>query len=72
VIQNQAVVEYDHPKVGRVRFPAYPVKMGNGAELVSTPAPDLGEHTQEVLKEILLCSEDRIRNLVQSGVVICK
>jgi crotonobetainyl-CoA:carnitine CoA-transferase CaiB-like acyl-CoA transferase len=72
VLQNQAVVEYDHPKVGKVRFPAYPVKMGNGAEMISTPAPDLGEHTQEVLKDILLCSAERIDHLVQSGVVVCK
>jgi crotonobetainyl-CoA:carnitine CoA-transferase CaiB-like acyl-CoA transferase len=46
--------------------------MGNGAEMISTPAPDLGEHTQEVLKDILLCSEERIDHLVQSGVVVCK
>ena len=72
VVQNHAVVEYDHPKVGTVRFPAYPVKMGNGAEMISTPAPDLGEHTQEVLKDILLCSAERIDHLVQSGVVVCK
>jgi crotonobetainyl-CoA:carnitine CoA-transferase CaiB-like acyl-CoA transferase len=72
VIQNNAVVEYDHPAVGKVRMPAYPVKMGNGDQIVSTPAPDLGEHTMEVLKNVLNYSEENIRKYVESGVVVSK
>ena len=72
VLQNKAVVEYDHPVVGKVRMPAYPVKMGNGSSVHSTPAPDLGEHTIEVLKDVLNYSEENIQQYLDSGVVVRK
>ena len=72
VLQNKAVVEYDNPVVGKVRMPAYPVKMGNGSSVHSTPAPDLGEHTIEVLKDVLNYSEENIQQYLDSGVVVRK
>ncbi len=69
-LQNGAVVEVEHPDIGTVRLPAYPVKMPMGApELPSTPAPRLGEHTDSVLAELLSYSPDRIAALKASGAV---
>ena len=69
-LQNGAVVEYDHPDVGTVRLPAYPVKMKMGApEAPSTPAPRLGEHTDSVLAELLSYPPDRIAALKASHAV---
>ena len=53
-------------------MPAYPVKMGNGSSVHSTPAPDLGEHTIEVLKDVLNYSEENIQQYLDSGVVVRK
>ena len=64
VVQNNAVVEYEHPVVGTVKMPAYPVKMGNADQLKSTPAPDLGEHTIEVLKNVLNLTDENIKNFI--------
>jgi crotonobetainyl-CoA:carnitine CoA-transferase CaiB-like acyl-CoA transferase len=70
-LQNGAVVAYDHPDVGTVRLPAYPVKMKMGApEAPSTPAPRLGEHTDSILAELLSYSPDRIAALKASRAVI--
>ena len=68
-IQNEAVIECDHPAVGKFRMPAYPVKMGNSTEVVVEPAPDLGQHTTTVLKEILSMSDEQITNLKNSGAI---
>ena len=67
-IQNHTVVEHEHPQLGRVRYPAYPVKMGN-AEVISTPAPELGEHTGSVLQDILNYSTEQIEELKKLGIV---
>jgi len=45
------VVEVDHPALGRVRMPGPPVKMSATPPVASRPAPLLGEHTREVLRE---------------------
>ena len=45
------VVEMDHPALGRVRTPGSPIKMSETPPLVTRPAPMLGQHTREVLRE---------------------
>ena len=45
------VVEMDHPALGRVRVPGPPVKMSETPPVAARPAPLLGQHTREVLRE---------------------
>ena len=45
------VVELDHPSLGRVRMPGPPVKMSETPPVAARPAPLLGQHTREVLRE---------------------
>ncbi len=71
-IQNQAVVEYDHPVVGKVRMPAYPVKMGHDRPVISNPAPELGQDTRTVLAEVLSYSQEQINGLRTSGAIFCQ
>src|SRR5690606_4504846 len=63
-----ALVEIDHPVAPRVRQP------GPAALLSETPwrterAPLTGEHSGEVLRDLLGMSEDEVEALRQSGVV---
>jgi crotonobetainyl-CoA:carnitine CoA-transferase CaiB-like acyl-CoA transferase len=45
------VVETDHPSLGRIRTLGSPIKMSATPPNVGRPAPRLGEHTDEVLRE---------------------
>ncbi len=41
----------DHPDLGRVEMPGRPLIMGKGGWALRRPAPRLGQHTEEVLRE---------------------
>lgn len=60
---------YDHPTEGRVRHTGIPVKFGAGPCDVRCLAPNLGEHSREVLLEAGL-SDDEIDALVADGVAV--
>ena len=45
--------EIDHARAGRLTYPGLPFSTPNAERLPRRPAPLLGEHTQEVLQELL-------------------
>jgi formyl-CoA transferase len=51
VLARGMVVETDHPSLGRIRVVGSPVKMSDTPPNARRPAPSLGEHTAEVLRE---------------------
>jgi CoA:oxalate CoA-transferase len=51
VRHNEMVVELQHPKLGRIRQMGIPVRLGATPGEVVRPAPMLGQHTEEVLRE---------------------
>jgi len=51
VKHNGMVVELRHPKLGRIRQMGVPVQLSATPGRVVRPAPMLGEHTEEVLRE---------------------
>ena len=61
------LVESDHPTVGAVRQPRHPTQFEVTPAHHGIPAPDLGQHTDEVLREIGLA--DQIDALRADGVV---
>ena len=60
VQSRQLVVEIDHPTLGHMRTLGSPIKMSDTPPSVQRRAPLLGEHTEEVLREIGL-DEEAIR-----------
>jgi formyl-CoA transferase len=63
-----ATVEVDHPKIGRFRILNQPVKLSRTPAAIKTAAPELGTHTDEILKEIG-CDEQQIKALRAKGAV---
>ncbi|WP_332748153.1 CaiB/BaiF CoA transferase family protein [Hydrogenophaga sp.] len=68
-IARGMVVELDHPQAGLTRAVGCPLHFSASPDRSSTPAPLLGQHTREVLREFDL-SEAEIDTLMAEGVVI--
>lgn len=78
VIHNRCVIETEHPVTGKVKLLGPAVKYQAASSNVSTfresmlPPPLLGEHTEEVLKDVLGYDQDKVNLLTKTGVVYCK
>jgi crotonobetainyl-CoA:carnitine CoA-transferase CaiB-like acyl-CoA transferase len=59
--------EQHHPTVGPVRLPRHPARFASTRAALRGPAPDLGQHTDEILAELGLA--DRIEDLRNRAVV---
>jgi alpha-methylacyl-CoA racemase len=63
---REMVVEWEQPALGPVRQLGVPVKLSRTPGDVHAPAPALGEHTEEVLREAGFSNEE-IAGLLESG-----
>jgi crotonobetainyl-CoA:carnitine CoA-transferase CaiB-like acyl-CoA transferase len=68
VRSREMVVEMEQPQIGTVRLLGAPVKFGRTPARPDRPAPALGEHTDEVLREIGY-ADTEIAALKESGAV---
>jgi formyl-CoA transferase len=59
-------VELDHPQRGKWWNVGMPIKL-SGSPAVIKRSPTLGEHTEEILREVLGYSEERIAQLKGAG-----
>jgi crotonobetainyl-CoA:carnitine CoA-transferase CaiB-like acyl-CoA transferase len=68
VLHRKMLVETVHPRAGRVRQIGVPVKFSETPGEIKTPAPEIGEHTEEMLRE-LGYPEEEIGGLRKRGVI---
>ncbi|MBI4199905.1 MAG: CoA transferase [Chloroflexi bacterium] len=69
VLHRQAVVEIAHPTLGPVKAVNNPMRLSRTSPRVRLGAPDLGEHTGEVLREVLGYSNDLLEQLRRDKVI---
>lgn len=58
---REMIVEVEHPIAGNLKMPGVPVKMSGSSGYTFTHAPLLGQHTEELLKEMFGWDEETIR-----------
>ena len=64
-----ALVEMQHPRAGNVKMVGVPVRLSETPGSVRTPSPTLGEHTAEVLRDLLGMSSKAVAALRDQGVI---
>lgn len=67
VLAREMVVEVEHPVAGKLKMPGVPIKLSDTPGSVRTPAPVLGQHTEEILKELLGYNDEQIQDLRDSN-----
>ncbi len=65
---NEAIIEQEHPVAGPLRLPRPAARFHGTPQQISRHAPTLGEHTEEVLRE-MGCDDARIGTLRAEGVI---
>jgi len=63
------VTQWEHPLQPSLRLVSSPMKLSETPVRVEMPPPLLGQHTEQVLRDLLDCSDDRLTQL-RSGKVI--
>ena len=64
-----ALMDITHPKAGKLRVVRSPVRLSKLPERPDTPAPLLGQHTEEVLREVLGLKPAEISALLAAGAI---
>lgn len=66
---NHYILDLDHPSFGAVRTLGFPIWLSDSPARLEQLAPCAGQHTGQVLQELLGCSRETIHELAAAGVV---
>lgn len=66
---REMFVDIEHPIAGKMKITGAHIKLSETKAEIRTPAPLLGQHNEEVLKNILGLSDAEIENLVNEKVI---
>lgn len=68
-LANNYIAEYDHPAWGMIKSMGFPVDLEETPCSIRREAPEFGQHTEEILIEVLGYSWDDIADLKRSEVI---
>jgi crotonobetainyl-CoA:carnitine CoA-transferase CaiB-like acyl-CoA transferase len=68
VLEDEMILDLPHPEFGTVKTVAGPIKISDSS-IEHRRGPKLGEHTEEVLQELLDLSPEAISEYRQEGVL---
>jgi len=69
VLARNMIEQVDHPACGPIKLVNHPVKYSRVEPKIRSPPPMLGEHTYEVLSEVLGLGESDIEALKKEKTV---
>ena len=69
VLARDMIAEVQHDMTGTVQIPGIPIKLSETPGQIDAPAPNLGEHTSEVLTGLLGLGSEEIDQLKRDGIV---
>ena len=67
VAARGALVDVEHPVAGKMQMVGAPVRLSATPGGVRTPSPTLGQHTDEVLREVLSLGDAELAALRSGG-----
>ena len=68
-LDNRYIVDLDHPVLGHMQAVGFPVQFSQTPCAVQGPAPEFGQHTEEVLIEVAGYSWEDIASLREAGAI---
>ena len=69
VAARDMIVEVEHPDGGSTRMPGNPVKLSATPTTQYTPPPNLGQHTDDILKWLVGATDEEISQYRDKGVI---
>ena len=69
VTENHYLVDFEHPTLGVIKIPGYPGHFSESLAGTISAAPALGEHTEDVLREMGGYSNGEIAQLKEEGII---
>lgn len=69
VKEREMLVKMGHPTIGALPLVGSPLKMGGTPVSYRLPPPLMGQHTKDVLQNVLGFSEERVKELAERGCV---
>ncbi len=68
VMENDYIIEFNHPSLGPTKLTGFPVSFSKTPFSVRREAPLFGQHTEEILQEVLGLDWDEIGQLKNDGI----
>lgn len=68
VIARDMIVEINHPVSGKLKVPGIPIKLSHTPGKIRKNPPILGEHTEEILKELIGYKKEQIEELKKDDI----
>jgi crotonobetainyl-CoA:carnitine CoA-transferase CaiB-like acyl-CoA transferase len=69
MIENGYVVDFEHPDMGNIKIPGFPIHFSQAEVKNTLVAPKLGENTTEILHDMLSYPQEEIDKLRVRGVI---
>ena len=68
-VRNRYIIDIEDERLGTLRSVGFPIHMSESPAELTHRAPALGQHSAEVLSEMLGYSADKIAQLQSDGVI---